>query len=387
MNVENGCEKMIHFNEPPFTGKEFEYMQQTIGKAHICGDGGFTKKCHAWLEERMHSPKALLTTSCTHALEMAALLLGIGPGDEVIMPSYTFASTADAFVMRGARIVFVDIRPDTMNIDETLIEDAITERTRAICVMHYAGVACEMDTIMQIAEKYKLPVVEDAAQAVMSRYKGVPLGSIGDYGCFSFHETKNYSMGEGGALLIRDIANRDRAEIIREKGTDRSKFWRGEVDKYTWVDFGSSYLPSDMNAAYLWAQLEMADEINNRRLSLWNIYKQELSELEEQGRLELPYVPEECRHNAHMFYIKTDDIEQRSRLIHFLKENEIGAVFHYIPLHTVAAGKKYGVFHGEDKYTTRESERLLRLPLHYNLSAEDAFTVCGKIKEFYRNRG
>ncbi len=374
---------MIHFNEPPFTGKEFEYMRQTIENAHICGDGYFTKKCHAWLEERMQSPKVLLTTSCTHALEMAALLLGVGPGDEVIMPSYTFASTADAFVMRGARPVFVDIRPDTMNIDENLIEDAITGRTRAICVMHYAGVACEMDTIMDIARRHDLGVVEDAAQAVMSSYKGIPLGSIGDYGCFSFHETKNYSMGEGGAILIRDIANRDRAEIIREKGTDRSKFWRGEVDKYTWVDFGSSYLPSDMNAAYLWAQLELADEINEKRLHLWDIYYQELSELAAQGKLELPYIPKECQHNAHMFYIKTDDIEQRSRLIAFLKAHEIGAVFHYIPLHTVAAGMKYGVFHGTDRYTTRESQRLLRLPLHYRVTDEDVYRVCSVIKGFY----
>ena len=375
---------MIHFNEPPFTGKEFEYMRQTVENAHICGDGYFTKKCHAWLEERMKSPKVLLTTSCTHALEMAAILQNIAPGDEVIMPSYTFASTADAVVLRGGKPVFVDIRPDTMNIDEKLIEDAITDRTKAIWVMHYAGVACEMDTIMDIARRHHLGVVEDAAQAVMSTYKGVPLGSIGDYGCFSFHETKNYSMGEGGAILIRDIANRDRAEIIREKGTDRSRFWRGQVDKYTWVDFGSSYLPSDMNAAYLWAQLELADEINNKRLHLWNIYYRELSELAEQGKIELPYIPEGCQHNAHMFYIKTDDIEQRSHLIAFLKENEIGAVFHYIPLHTVAAGKKYGVFHGTDRYTTRESERLLRLPLHYRITDEDVYRVCSKVKEFYR---
>ena len=375
---------MIHFNEPPFTGKEFEYMRQTVENAHICGDGYFTKKCHAWLEERMKSPKVLLTTSCTHALEMAAILQDIAPGDEVIMPSYTFASTADAVVLRGGKPVFVDIRPDTMNIDEKLIEDAITDRTKAIWVMHYAGVACEMDTIMDIARRHHLGVVEDAAQAVMSSYKGVPLGSIGDYGCFSFHETKNYSMGEGGAILIRDIANRDRAEIIREKGTDRSRFWRGQVDKYTWVDFGSSYLPSDMNAAYLWAQLELADEINDKRLHLWNIYYQELSELAEQGKIELPYIPEGCQHNAHMFYIKTDDIEQRSRLIAFLKENEIGAVFHYIPLHTVAAGRKYGMFHGTDRYTTRESERLLRLPLHYRITDEDVYRVCSKVKEFYR---
>ena len=376
---------MIHFNEPPFTGKEFEYMRKTIENAHICGDGYFTKKCHAWLEERMCSPKVLLTTSCTHALEMAAILLDIAPGDEVIMPSYTFASTADAVVLRGGKPVFVDIRPDTMNMDETLIEDAITDRTKAIWVMHYAGVACEMDTIMDIAGRHQLSVVEDAAQAVMSKYKGVPLGSIGDYGCFSFHETKNYSMGEGGAILIRDIANRDRAEIIREKGTDRSRFWRGQVDKYTWVDFGSSYLPSDMNAAYLWAQLELADEINDRRLHLWDIYRRELSDLAKQGKIELPYIPEGCQHNAHMFYIKTDDIEQRSRLIAFLKEHEIGAVFHYIPLHTVAAGKKYGVFHGMDRYTTRESERLLRLPLHLRLTDEDVYRVCSKIKEFYHS--
>lgn len=375
---------MIHFNEPPFTGKEIEYMKQTIKNAHICGDGEFTKKCHAWLEARMQSPKVLLTTSCTHALEMAALLVNIQPGDEVIMPSYTFASTADAFVMRGAKIVFVDIRPDTMNIDETLIEEAITARTKTICVMHYAGVACEMDTIMEIANRHHLAVVEDAAQAVMSSYKGKPLGSIGDYGCYSFHETKNYSMGEGGALLIRDIANRDKAEIIREKGTDRSKFWRGEVDKYTWVDFGSSYLPSDMNAAYLWAQLELADEINDKRLHLWNTYYKELSKLAKEGKIELPVVPKECTHNAHMFYIKTDDIEQRSDLIAYLKEHGVGAVFHYIPLHTVAAGKKFGVFHGEDRYTTRESERLLRLPLHYNVSEADVHYICEQIKEYYK---
>lgn len=375
---------MIHFNEPPFTGKEFEYMKQTVEQAHICGDGMFTRKCHAWLEERMQSPKVLLTTSCTHALEMAALLVDIRPGDEVIMPSYTFASTADAFVLRGAKIVFTDIRPDTMNIDETKLEAAITDKTKAICVMHYAGVACEMDTIMEIGARHNIPVVEDAAQAVMSTYKGKPLGSIGDYGCFSFHETKNYSMGEGGALLIRDIRNRERAEIIREKGTDRSKFWRGEVDKYTWVDFGSSYLPSDMNAAYLWAQLELADEINNKRLDLWHTYYEELKELEESGQIGLPVIPKDCCHNAHMFYIKTKDMEQRSDLIGFLKKNGIGAVFHYIPLHTVRAGKKYGVFHGEDRYTTKESQRLLRLPLHYNISIEDVHYVCKKVKEYYK---
>lgn len=375
---------MIHFNEPPFTGKELEYMRQAIEAHHICGDGVFTKKCHQWLETRMRTPKALLTTSGTHALEMAALLLDIAPGDEVIMPSFTFASTADAFVMRGAKIVFIDIRPDTMNLDETLLEDAVTERTKAIVVMHYAGVSCEMDAILKIAEKYNLPVVEDAAQAVMSSYKGRPLGSIGDYGCYSFHETKNYSMGEGGALLIHDISNRDRAEIIREKGTDRSKFWRGEVDKYTWVDFGSSYLPSDLNAAYLWAQLELAEEMNEKRLQLWNRYWEELKDLAQEGRLLLPVIPEGCEHNAHMFYIKTDTMEQRSEIIGFLKERGVGAVFHYIPLHTVAAGKKYGRFHGEDRYTTKESQRLLRLPLHYNLTEADVETVCKELKAFYK---
>lgn len=375
---------MIQFNTPTFTGKEFDYMRQTVEECNISGDGRFTKKCHAWLEERMCSPKVLLTTSCTHALEMAALLLEIEPGDEVIMPSYTFASTADAFVMRGAKIVFVDIRPDTMNIDEALIEPAITSRTKAVCVMHYAGVSCEMDTILDIVGKHQLGLVEDAAQAVMSKYKGQPLGSLGDYGGFSFHETKNYTMGEGGAILIRDIKNRDRAEIIREKGTDRSKFWRGEVDKYTWVDFGSSYLPSDMNAAYLWAQLELADEINQKRLHVWNIYWEELKELRECGYIELPTVPDACEHNAHMFYIKVKDINQRSELITFLKNQGVGAVFHYVPLHSVAAGIKYGIFHGEDKYTTRESERLIRLPLHYNLSEEDVYYVCEKIKDFYQ---
>ncbi|MEG0962752.1 MAG: dTDP-4-amino-4,6-dideoxygalactose transaminase [Lachnospiraceae bacterium] len=375
---------MIHFNEPPFTGKEFEYMQQTIVNAHICGDGVFTKKCHQWLEERMHSPKALLTTSCTHALEMSALLLNIQAGDEVIMPSYTFASTADAFVMRGAKIVFVDIRPDTMNIDENLIEQAITEKTKAICVMHYAGVSCEMDTIMEIASRHHLGVVEDAAQAVMSSYKGRPLGSIGDFGCYSFHETKNYSMGEGGAILIRDRNNQEKAEIIREKGTDRSKFWRGEVDKYTWVDFGSSYLPSDMNAAYLWAQLELADEINDKRLKLWHTYYDTLQELAEEKYIELPTIPKDCVHNAHMFYIKTADNKERSEIIKYLKEREIGAVFHYIPLHTVPAGIKYGVFHGEDRYTTKESERLLRLPLHGKITQEDVQEVCKTLKAYYK---
>lgn len=371
---------MIDFNVPPYVGKEKEYINQAIDSKKICGDGQFTKKCHAWLEEKTGS-KALLTTSCSHSLDMSAILAKIGPGDEVIMPAYTFVSTADAFVLRGATVVFVDIRPDTMNIDEKLIEDAITEKTKAIVPVHYAGVACEMDTIMNIAKKYNLIVIEDAAQGVMSEYKGRPLGTIGDYGCYSFHETKNYSMGEGGALLVKDEDNFELAEIVREKGTDRSRFFRGQVDKYTWVEAGSSFLPSDINAAYLYAQLEMADEINNDRLKSWNLYYDNLKDIKQ---IELPYIPKECKHNAHMFYIKTKDLEERTRLIKYLKENNIASVFHYIPLHTAPAGIKYGRFHGEDKYTTKESERLLRLPMYYGLKEEEVLTVCEKIKEFYK---
>lgn len=375
---------MINFNIPPFTGKESEYMAQAIKNHKISGDGTFTHRCSEWIEERTGTAKALLTTSCTHATEMAALLCDIQPGDEVIMPSYTFVSTADAFVLRGATAVFVDIRPDTMNIDEKLIEAAITPKTKAIVPVHYAGVSCEMDTIMDIARRHNLLVVEDAAQGVMSTYKGQALGTIGDYGCFSFHETKNYSMGEGGCLLIKNEEKKELAEIIREKGTNRSKFFRGEIDKYTWVEAGSSYLPSDLNAAYLWAQLEMADDINNNRMSSWNTYYKELTPLAEQGLIELPYIPEECAHNAHMFYIKTKDLEERSALIRHLKANEISSVFHYIPLHGAPAGKKFGRFHGEDVYTTKESERLLRLPLYYGLEPEKVLTVCEKIKEFYK---
>lgn len=371
---------MIDFNVPPYVGKEKEYINQAIDSKKICGDGQFTKKCHAWLEEKTGS-KALLTTSCSHSLDMSAILAKIGPGDEVIMPAYTFVSTADAFVLRGATVVFVDIRPDTMNIDEKLIEDAITEKTKAIVPVHYAGVACEMDTIMNIAKKYNLIVIEDAAQGVMSEYKGRPLGTIGDYGCYSFHETKNYSMGEGGALLVKDEDNFELAEIVREKGTDRSRFFRGQVDKYRWVEAGSSFLPSDINAAYLYAQLEMADEINNDRLKSWNLYYDNLKDIKQ---IELPYVPKECKHNAHMFYIKTKDLEERTRLIKYLKENNIASVFHYIPLHTAPAGIKYGRFHGEDKYTTKESERLLRLPMYYGLKEEEVLKVCEKIKEFYK---
>ena len=375
---------MIKFNIRPYTGKEKDYIAEAIASQKICGDGMFTKKCHQWIEDQTKTSKALLTTSCTHALEMAALLTDIKPGDEVIMPAFTFVSTADAFVLRGAKIVFVDIRPDTMNIDENLIEAAITDRTKAIAPVHYAGVACEMDKIMEIARKYNLKVVEDAAQCVLASYKGQALGTIGDYGCFSFHETKNYSMGEGGALLIRDPENTERAEIIREKGTDRSKFLRGQVDKYTWVAAGSSYLPSDMNAAYLYAQLEMAEEINEDRLASWNFYYEQLSGLAEAGKIDLPVVPEGCTHNAHMFYIKCRDIEERTALTSHLKANDIAAVFHYIPLHTAPAGAEYGRFHGEDIYTTKESERLLRLPMYYGLTREDILKVCDTIKEFYK---
>lgn len=375
---------MINFNIPPYVGTELEYIKQTIEKRKICGDGEFTKKCNKWIEERFKIYKALLTTSCTHATEMAALLSNIQPGDEVIMPSYTFVSTADAFVLRGAEVVFVDIRPDTMNIDEKLIAAAITDRTKAIVPVHYAGVACEMDTIMDIAEKHNLFVIEDAAQGVMSTYKGKALGTIGDYGCYSFHETKNYSMGEGGALLIKDAFNVERAEIIREKGTNRSKFFRGQIDKYTWVDAGSSYLPSELNAAYLYAQLEMADEINNNRMNSWNRYYDSLKKLKDEGLIELPYIPKECVHNAHMFYLKCKNLEERAAFISFMKDNGVGCVFHYIPLHSAPAGHKYGRFNGEDKYTTAESERLVRLPLYYGLSEVDQEKVINIAYDFYK---
>lgn len=376
-------ETMIVFNVPPYTGNEITYIAQAVEKQKICGDGEFTKKCNAWIEKKTGTGKCLLTTSCTHATELAALLAQVGPGDEIIMPAYTFVSTADAFVLRGATPVFIDIRPDTMNIDEKLIEAAVTEKTKAIVPVHYAGVACEMDTIMDIAKRHNLFVIEDAAQGIMSTYKGRSLGTIGDFGAFSFHETKNYSMGEGGALLIRDEKYIEEAEILREKGTNRSKFFRGQIDKYTWVNYGSSYLPSDMNAAYLWAQLEMADAINEHRLSLWNQYYEELAPLQEKGILELPHIPEGCVHNAHMFYIKAKDLEERTELLKFLKENGILAVFHYIPLHTAPAGLKYGRFHGEDVYTTKESERLCRLPMFYKLTSGEVSYITGKVKEFY----
>lgn len=373
---------MIDFNRPAFLGKETDYIKQAVENRKLCGDGMFTKKCSEWMKKELNTKYSLLTTSCTHALEMASYLCDIKPGDEVIMPSYTFVSTADAFVLRGAKIVFVDIRPDTMNIDEKLIEAAITDKTKAIVPVHYAGVACEMDTIMSVAKKYGLKVVEDAAQGVHAFYKGRALGTIGDFGCYSFHETKNYIMGEGGALLFQKDEYLERAEILREKGTDRSKFFRGQVDKYTWVDFGSSYLPSELNAAYLYAQLEQADLIDEKRMAIWDYYNDALKPLEGAGYIERPVVPEYAKHNAHMYYIKVKDLAQRSRLISFLKERDICAVFHYIPLHSATAGMKFGRFSGEDVYTTRESERLMRLPMYYSLSLEDAKKVTDAIYAF-----
>ena len=375
---------MIPFNVPPCVGNEEKYIAQAIAKHKLCGDGEFTKKCNEKLEQMTGTAKALLTTSCTHATEMAAILSKIQPGDEVIMPSYTFVSTANAFVLRGATAVFVDIRPDTMNIDETKIEEAITEKTKAIVPVHYAGVSCEMDTIMAIAQKYDLKVIEDAAQGIMSTYKGKPLGTIGDYGCFSFHETKNISMGEGGALLIANPADIEEAEIVREKGTNRSKFFRGEIDKYSWVEAGSSYLPSELNAAYLWGELESAEEIYKNRMDTWQYYHSQLENMEKNGMIERPVIPENCVHNAHMYYIKAKDLDERTRLLAYLKENGVAAVFHYIPLHSAAAGIKYGRFFGDDQYTTKESERLLRLPLYYGMKEEDREKVVRCVEAFYK---
>lgn len=373
----------IPFNKPPFVGPEIDYVRAAVESGRICGDGQFNQKCHAWLKEQTGTAKALLTTSCTHALEMAALLCDIKPGDEVIMPSFTFVSTADAFAMRGAKCVFVDIRPDTMNLDENLVEVAITSKTRAIVPVHYAGVACEMDAINEIAKRYNLFVVEDAAQGMMATYKGRALGALGDFGCYSYHETKNYSMGEGGALLIRDPKFADHAEIIREKGTNRCQFHRGEVDKYTWVELGSSYLPSELNAAYLYAELERAQDIYDNRMASWNAYRERLSVLEERGLIQLPQVPEHCRHNAHMFYIKMPDLDGRTKMIAHLVKNEILAVFHYVPLHNAPAGKRFGEFRGEDRFTTAESNRLLRLPMFYGLKRDDLNFVCDKVEEFF----
>ena len=376
---------MINFNIAPFTGKELAYVKQAIDNHKICGDGIFTKKCNAWLEERFHAQKVLLTTSGSAALDMAAMLCDLQPGDEVILPSYTFSSTANAFVLVGAKLVFVDIRPDTMNIDETKIEAAITEKTKVIVPVHYAGVSCEMDAIMDIAKRHHLKVVEDAAQGVMSTYKGRALGTIGDFGCYSFHESKNYSMGEGGALVINDAQYNEAAEVLWEKGTNRSKFFRGQVDKYTWVDFGDSYLPSDMNAAYLWAQLELADEINEDRLATWNKYYEVFKPLQEAGRIALPTVPDECVHNAHMFYIKCRDLEDRTIFISHMKNKDIECVFHYIPLHSAPAGIKFGRFHGKEQYTTPESERLVRLPIYYHIEHQEAEKVIHETLRYFNS--
>lgn len=374
---------MIPFNIPPYVGTEEKYIAEAIASHKICGDGQFTKKCNAWLEERFGANKALLTTSGSTALDMAALLCELKPGDEVILPSFTFSSTANSFVLAGARLVFVDVRPDTMNIDETKIERAITDKTRVIVPVHYAGVACEMDTIMDIAHRHGLMVVEDAAQGVMSSYKGRPLGTIGDFGCYSFHETKNYSMGEGGALLINNAAFIEKAEILREKGTNRAKFFRGQVDKYTWVDFGDSYLPSELNAAYLWAQLEAADAINADRLNTWNEYDKALRPLAERGLIECPAVPEGCVHNAHMYWIKLRTLSERTAFINHMRENGVLTVFHYVPLHSAPAGLRFGRFDGEDKYTSADSDRLVRLPLYYGLTDADRAAVIGAAKSFF----
>lgn len=377
---------MLAFNEPTYTEKGIGYITETILKnKRLNGDGPFTERCTKWMEEKFRS-KVLLTTSCTHALEMAALLAEIKPGDEIIMPSYTFVSTATAFVLRGAKIMFVDIRKDTMNIDEMLIQNALTERTKAIVPVHYAGVGCEMDTILNIARKNHLYVIEDAAQGMMATYKGKYLGTIGDFGTYSFHETKNYTMGEGGVILINDEEHVQRGEIIREKGTNRTKYFRGQIDKYSWVDVGSSYLPSEMNAAYLLPQLEIADEINQRRLGLWDLYYNELKDLEDKGKIELPHIPQECRHNAHMFYIKARNLEERTELIEYLVKHEILAVFHYVPLHSSIAGRKYGVFVGEDRNTTKESEKLIRLPMFYALKDEEVKMVADAVRKFYKDR-
>ena len=374
---------MINFNVPPFAGKELEYIRQAVESGKISGDGLFTKKCSDWMSEAYGLRHVLLTTSCTHALEMAAVLSGVQPGDEVILPSYTFVSTADAFVQRGARLVFVDIRPETMNLDERLIEDAITEKTKVIVPVHYAGVGCAMDEIMEIAGRHGVKVVEDAAQGAGAYYKGRALGSIGDFGCYSFHETKNYSMGEGGAIIINDAKYNDRAEIIREKGTNRSQFFRGQVAKYNWVDYGSSYLPSDLNAAYLLAQLQAADEINKNRLVTWEAYNEAFKPLADRGVIEIPVIPTGCVHNAHMYYIKCKDLNTRQAYINFMKENDILCVFHYVPLHSAPAGLKFGRFVGIDEHTTSDSDRLVRLPLYYNILKKDLKFIIDKTLEFF----
>ena len=378
--------KLIHFNVPPVVGDEINYIKDAIASQKICGDGDYTKKCNRWMEERFSAQKVMLTTSGSTALDMALLLCDLKNDDEVILPSYTFSSTANSAVLCGAKLVFVDIRPDTMNLDEKKVREAITDKTKVIIVMHYAGVSCDMDAIKAIARENNLLIVEDAAQGIMSTYKGIPLGTIGDFGCYSFHETKNFSMGEGGALVINRAEYIEKAEILREKGTNRSKFFRGEVDKYTWVNFGGSYLPSELNAAYLWAQLQKADEITNRRMALWEHYRESLYSLRERYGVEFQTIPDECGHNAHMFYIKAKDLEERTEFIKWMRENNILSVFHYVPLHSAPAGRLFGRFYGEDKYTTKESERLARLPMYYSLSENDQDYVIKKVIEFYENR-
>lgn len=376
---------MIRFNIPAIIGNEVSFIQESINGRRLSGDNKFTEKCHNWFEKKLKCKKVFLTTSCTHALEMTALLLNIKEGDEVIMPSYTFISTANAFVLRGAKIVFVDVRPDTMNIDENKIEQAITPNTKVIVPVHYAGVSCEMDTIMEIANKYNIFVVEDAAQGMMSSYKGKALGTIGHFGTFSFHETKNYtSAGEGGLLIINDERFIQRAEIIREKGTNRGLFLRGMVDKYSWVDIGSSYLINDISAAFLWGQLEYADEINKNRLESWQRYYNELKSLEAKGFIELPIVPNDCIHNAHMFYIKVNDLKTRTALLEYFKNKKITAVFHYVPLHSSEAGLKFSIFNGNDEFTTTQSEKLVRLPLYYNITKDEVNYVIDTLKKFYQ---
>lgn len=375
---------MITFNIPLNVGTEQKYINQAIAAHKICGGGQFSKKCEVWFEERFHAKKVLMTTSCSTALDIAALFCNISPEDEVILPSYTFPSTANAFVRAGAKLVFVDIRPDTMNIDETKIEAAITDKTRVVVPVHYAGVACEMDAIMDIAHRYNLMVVEDAAQGVMSAYNGKALGTIGDFGCFSFHETKNYSMGEGGAIVINNPAYIERAEVIRENGTDRARFFRGQVDKYTWVDYGDNYLPSELNAAYMWAQLEKADEINVNRMATWNKYYESLKPLADAGKIELPVVPKGCVHNAHMFYIKCRDLKEQTSFIQYMKEHDVQCLFHYVPLHSAPAGIKFGRFSGTDEYTTKESDRLVRLPIYYGMADEDLHFTIKTILDYYK---
>lgn len=375
---------MIPFNYPPHTGNEDQYVLAAMRSSKISGDGNYGHQCQSWFEKSLGSPKTLLTPSCTQALEMAAILIDIQPGDEVIMPSYTFVSTANAFVLRGAKIVFVDIRPDTMNLDETLIEAAITPRTKAIVPVHYAGVSCEMDVINDIALRHKLVVIEDAAQGVRSTYKGRPLGALGHMAAFSFHETKNFtSGGEGGLLIINDEQFIHRAEVVREKGTNRSQFFRGMVDKYTWVDLGSSYLPSEIQAAYLWGQLEWADQITANRIATWDAYQAAFTYLAASGKVELPSVPENCNHNGHMFYLKCKNLDERTAFLAHMKANDILSVFHYVPLHTAPAGLKFGRFHGEDRYTTSESERLVRLPLWYGMPEETHQRVVDSVKLFF----